>query len=153
LTALFERFDRTLNVLGGAPTAEGAADIDTRVEELATFIEGTRTHLDEIERRAAAFTQLKTRLSELQSRLAPLAAESGGVANLIDELRQMRDRLVNKIRQIEEDEEGDLAERVKRFSETKRDLEDRVAGLTEQFSSSRQSAKISPACSTSSAVR
>jgi chromosome segregation ATPase len=134
LTALFERFDRTLNLLGGAPQAEGAADIDTRVEELATFIEGTQTHLDEIERRAAAFTQLKTRLSELQSRLVPLEAENGGVANLVDELRQMRDRLFSKIRQIEEDDEGGLAERVKRFSETKRDLEDRVAGLTEQFS-------------------
>jgi chromosome segregation ATPase len=134
LTALFERFDRTLNLLGGAPPAEGAADIDTRVEELATFIEGTRTHLDEIERRAATFTQLKTRLGELQSRLAPLEAENGGVANLVDELRQTRDRLFNKIRQIEEDKEGGLAERVKRFSETKRDLEDRVAGLTEQFS-------------------
>lgn len=133
LTALFERFDKTLNLLGGAQQADGAADIDTRVEELGTFIEGTQSHLDEIERRAATFTQLKTRLGELQSRLAPLEAENGGVANLVDDLRQMRDRLFAKIRHIEEDDEGGLAERVKKFSETKRDLEDRVAGLTEQF--------------------
>lgn len=77
---------------------------------------------------------MKTKLSELQSRLAPLEADNGGVANLVDELRQMRDRLFAKIRHIEEDDEGGLAERVKKFSETKRDLEDRVAGLTEQFS-------------------
>lgn len=134
LTALFERFDRALNVLGGTPQTEGAADIDTRVEELGTFIEGAQYHLDEIERRSAAFAQLKTKLSELQSRLAPLEADNGGVANLVDELRQMRDRLFAKIRHIEEDDEGGLAERVKKFSETKRDLEDRVAGLTEQFS-------------------
>ncbi len=50
------------------------------------------------------------------------------------ELRQMRDRLFARIRQIEEDDDGGLAERVKKFSETKRDLEDRVASLTEQFS-------------------
>ncbi len=134
MTALFERFDRALDVLGGASQAEGAADIDTRVEELATFIEGTQAHLDEIERRSAAFSQLKIRLGELQSRLAPLAAENGGVASLVSELRQMRDRLFTRIRQIEEDDDGGLAERVKKFSETKRDLEDRVASLTEQFS-------------------
>jgi hypothetical protein len=39
-----------------------------------------------------------------------------------------------RIRQIEEDNDGGRAERVKRFSETKWELEDRVANLTEQFS-------------------
>jgi chromosome segregation ATPase len=131
MTALFERFDRALDVLGDA---RHAADVDTRVEELATFIEGTQSHLDEIERRAIAFSQLRTKLGQLQSRLAPLEAENGGVASLIDELRQMRDRLFARIRQIEEDDDGGLAERVKKFSETKRELEDRVANLTEQFS-------------------
>ncbi len=134
VVALFDRFDRALDVLGEAPKTDGAVDVDTRVEELATFIEGTQAHLDEIERRAIAFSQLKTKLGELQFRLAPLEAENGGVANLVDELRQMRDRLFARIRQIEEDDDGGLAERVKRFSETKRELEDRVYSLTEQFS-------------------
>jgi ribosomal protein L29 len=49
-------------------------------------------------------------------------------------LRQIRDRLFAKIRQIDEDEDGGLAERVKKFSETKRELEERVSSLTEQFS-------------------
>jgi uncharacterized coiled-coil DUF342 family protein len=53
---------------------------------------------------------------------------------LIEELRQIRDRLFAKIRQIDEDEDGGLAERVKKFSETKRELEERVSSLTEQFS-------------------
>ena len=39
-----------------------------------------------------------------------------------------------KIRQIEDDDDGSLAERVRKFSETKRELEDRVSNLTEQFS-------------------
>ena len=50
--------------------------------------------------------------------------------SVIGELRQIRDRLFNKIKQIEEDEDGGLAERVKKFSETKRELEDRVEDLT-----------------------
>jgi uncharacterized coiled-coil DUF342 family protein len=67
-------------------------------------------------------------------RLHPLQAEEGGVANLVGEVREIRDWLFAKIRQIEEDEDGGLAERVKKFSETKRELEERVSNLTEQFS-------------------
>jgi len=111
---LFDRFDRALDVLGEAPKTDGAVDIDTRVEELTTFIEGTQAHLDEIERRAIAFSQLKTKLGERQSRLAPREAENGGVVSLVDELRQKRDRLFSRMRQIEEDDDGGLAERVKK---------------------------------------
>jgi hypothetical protein len=50
------------------------------------------------------------------------------------DLRDIRDRLLAKIRQIEEDDDGGLAERVAKFSETRRELEERVSSLTEQFS-------------------
>ena len=118
------------------PAATGQAeaqDIDARVAELAAFIEATQSHLDEIERKAVAFAQMKTKLGDLQSRLLPLEAADGGVANLIEELKDIRHRLLARIRQIEEDDDGSLAERVQRFSETKRELEKRVLGLTEQF--------------------
>jgi chromosome segregation ATPase len=134
IEGLFANFDRALDVLGTSSDAGGEADLDARVEELATFIEATQAHLDEIERRAVAFAQLKTKLGELQSRLSPLEAAEGGVVSLIGELREVRDRLFAKIRQIEEDDDGGLAERVKKFNETKRELEERVSSLTEQFS-------------------
>jgi chromosome segregation ATPase len=130
---LFAGFDRALDMVSGAAEEE-EVDIDARVEELATFIEATQAHLDEIERRAVAFAQLKTKLGELQVRLNPLEAGDGGVVSLIGELRQMRDRLVANIRHIENDEDGSLAERVKKFSDTRRELEDRVTSLAEQFS-------------------
>jgi chromosome segregation ATPase len=132
--ALSTHFDRALDALANPATGKGVADVDTRVEELTSFIETTQAQLGEIERRAASFTQLKTKLAELQSRLQPLEAGQGGVVKLVDELRDARDRLFTKIRQIEDDEDGGLAERVKKFSETKRELEDRVTNLTEQFS-------------------
>jgi chromosome segregation ATPase len=134
ITGLFTNFDRALDVLSDTTEEGGEADIDSRVEELATFIEATQAHLDEIERRAVAFAQLKTKLGDLQSRLEPLEAAEGGVVSLIAELREIRDRLFAKIRQIEEDDDGALAERVKKFNETKRELEERVSTLTEQFS-------------------
>lgn len=134
IAALFANFDRALDALAETPTQRGAADIDARVEELATFIGATQAHLDDIERRAAVFAQLKTKLGDLQLRLNQLQADHGGVVNLTDELREIRDRLFARIRQIEEHDDGGLAERVKKFSETKRELEERVSNLTEQFS-------------------
>ncbi len=153
ITALFASFNRALDVLSVETADEGvgaigftpareaslatagpaAQDIDGRVAELAAFIEATQFHLDEIERKAVAFAQMKIKLGDLQSRLLPLEAADGGVANLIGELKDIRHRLIAKIRQIEEDDDGDLAARVQRFTETKRELERRVLGLTEQF--------------------
>ena len=131
---LFANFDRALDMLSDKAKEDDEADIDARVAELATFIETTQAHLGEIERRAVAFTQLKSKLGEVQSRLVPLEADGSGVVHVIGELRELRDRLFMKIRQIEDDDDGSLAERVKKFSETKRELEDRVSNLTEQFS-------------------
>ena len=154
ITALFASFNRALDVLSVETADEGvgaigftpareaspatagpatAQDIDGRVAELAAFIEATQFHLDEIEQKAVAFAQMKTKLGDLQSRLLSLEAADGGVANLIEELKDIRHRLLARIRQIEEHDDGSLAERVQRFSETKRELEKRVVGLTEQF--------------------
>ena len=98
MTGLFTRFDHALDALADPSAADGAADIDARVEELGTFIEATQAHLDEIERRTVAFGQLKTKLGDLQARLKPLEADEGGVVKLIGELREIRDRLFVKIR-------------------------------------------------------
>ncbi len=154
IAGLFGNFNRALDVLSASTEDEGAGaigftsprdaspaatgrtkakDIDARVAELASFIGATQSHLDEIERKAVAFAQMKTQLGGLQSRLLPLEAADGGVANLIEELKDVRHRLIAKIRQIDEDDDGDLAARVQKFSETKRELERRVLGLTEQF--------------------
>jgi hypothetical protein len=76
---------------------------------------------------------LKKRLDDIQSRLLPLESAEGGVVKLADELRELRDDLVVRIRRVEGGEEGDLAARVKIFSEAKTELEDRIAGLADQF--------------------
>ena len=95
----------------------------------------------------------RCRLGDLQSRLAPLEASDGGVADLIAKVAAIRDRLVAKIESIEADENGDLATRVNTFIETKKELESRVATVTEQFSKLATFAAISPVCSTSYRTR
>ena len=54
--------------------------------------------------------------------------------SVIEELKTIRDQLAAKIRRVDEGEDGDLESRVKTFAQTKKELEERVAGLTDQFS-------------------
>jgi chromosome segregation ATPase len=123
-------FDRAL----GLVATSGARDADGRLAELAQFIEAAQARFDEIERSMAALSQLQNKLGDLQSRLAPLESANGGVADLIAQVADIRDRLIAKIERIEADENGDLAARVNTFIEAKQELEKRVSTVTEQFS-------------------
>ena len=128
-------FDRALGLLAAsADGGNGAGDAEARIAELSQFVKVTQARIDEIEDKMAAFGQFKVRFGDLQARLAPLEAEDGGVAGLIAQVGDIRDRLVARIKRIEADEHGDLAERVNTFIEAKQELEKRVSTVTEQFS-------------------
>jgi chromosome segregation ATPase len=133
VAGLFAALDRALSTISVARNENGSPHIEARVDDVSRFIEQTQSQFDEIERRVLAFEQLKTRLSELQTRLVPLESEETGVVRLIEELQQIREELVVKIRRIEGGEAGDLAARVKAFAETKHELEERVSNLADQF--------------------
>lgn len=158
VAGLFSALERALNTLSIARSDHGANDLDARVDDVSRFIEQTQNRFDDIERRVMVFGQLKTSLGELQSRLAPLESEDSGVVRLIGDLQDIRERLIVKIRGIEGGGAGDLAARVKDFAEVKRELEERVSNLSDQFtklSSIRKDIaglfdKLSSAVSTSS---
>ena len=130
---LFVGFGRALDILAIETRGEGEAAVDARVNELTRFILATQAHLDDIDRRLLTFGQLRTKLGDLQTRLAPLDAEDSGIIGLIEEVREVRDMLTAKIRRLEESEDGSLADRVKKFGETRPELEERVSTLTDQF--------------------
>ncbi len=123
-------FDRALDLV----SSSAPGDAEGRLAELSQFAKATQARLDEIERSMATVGQLQVRLGDLQSRLVPLEASDGGVADLIAKVAAIRDLLAAKIESIEADENGDLATRVNRFIETKKELESRVATVTDQFS-------------------
>jgi DNA repair exonuclease SbcCD ATPase subunit len=129
--ALTAKFDRVLDRLG---VEEGTGDAEARVAELSAFIKATQAQFEEIERTMAHFGELRAQLDGLQSRLVPLEAKDGGVADIVAQVKDIRDRLVAKIARIEADDEGDLAARVKTFVEAKQELEKRVSTVTEHFS-------------------
>lgn len=129
---LFGHFDRALDAL--AISDEVAGDGDARVEEVFQFIKATQAQLDDVERKLQVFGQLKTKLGDLQTRVVPLEATDGGIADLIAQVQVIRDRLATQIKQLEDGEGGNLAERVKTLSESRQELEQRVATATEHFS-------------------
>jgi chromosome segregation ATPase len=126
-------FERALGALSNAKDLHGGLDIDGRIADVTQFIGETQKRFDDIERRVVSFTELKARLTDLQTRLAPLESADSGVVRLINDLQDIREKLIDKIRRVEGGEEGDLAARVRVFADTKRELEERVSGLTDQF--------------------
>jgi chromosome segregation ATPase len=153
VASLFSALERTLDTLaivhsgagangtsvngastnGAGTNWSGVAAIDTRVDELSQFVKKTEGQFGDIESRVLVFNELKKRLDDIQSRLLPLESTESGVVRLVDELRELRDDLVVRIRHVEGGEEGDLAARVKTFSEAKTELEDRISSLADQF--------------------
>jgi uncharacterized coiled-coil DUF342 family protein len=133
IAGTFTSFHRALDVLAISKRGDNDGDVDARVEELTTFIAATQAQINDIERRLVTFGQLKSKLYDVQTRLLPLESKDGGVVSVIDDLKEIRDTLIAKIRYMEESEDGDLTERVKKFTETRRELEERVSMLTEQF--------------------
>jgi len=126
-------FERAVGALSNGKDAHGAPDVDARIADVTQFIGQTGSRFDDIENRVTTFSELKARLGDLQTRLAPLESPDSGVVKLIGDLESIREKLVDKIRRIEGGEQGDLAARVKIFADTKRELEERVSSLTDQF--------------------
>jgi chromosome segregation ATPase len=126
-------FERAVGALSNIKDSHGAPDVDARIADVTQFIGQTQDRFDDIENRVTTFADLKARLGELQTRLGPLESPDSGVVRLIADLESIREKLTDKIRRIEGGEEGDLAARVKIFADTKRELEERVSSLTDQF--------------------
>ena len=132
IDALFAAFDRALDQLSIAG-GDDEADSDARVEELSAFIATTQLQVTDIERKLAVFGQLRVKLEDLQSRLGPLEAEDSGMVSVIAAVRDACARLLAKLDRLEQGDDGDLAARIKKLGETKRELEARVIDVTEQF--------------------
>jgi hypothetical protein len=128
--AVSTKLDRSLDRLA-RPEHGDAKD---RVASVSEFISSTQIRFDEIERTMGLVGELRAKLGDLQSRMIPMEASDGGVTDLLAQVKDIRDRLIAKIDNIEADEDGDLATRVKSFIKTKQELEKRVSGVTDNFS-------------------
>lgn len=125
-------FSRVLDQL--ALPGETAGDAASRVAALSAFAQATRGKLGEIERTRGELDDLRGQMAALQSRLGPLEAKDGGIADVAAQVQETCGRLIGKIERLEAGEGGDLAARVKTLTETKQELEQRIATVTGHFS-------------------
>lgn len=132
IDGLSANFERALEMFA-IPAGKGKGGFDARVEDLSKFITRTQDHFTDIEARMVTFAQLRAKLAELQSRIVPLEAVDGGVVNLVQQVQDIHDKLIGQIERLEQGDNGDLAGRVKVFADAKRELEQRVAVVTDQF--------------------
>jgi chromosome segregation ATPase len=136
IDGLATKLEGALDIVPTGRNGGDNADVDSRVDQLSKFIATTQDELEDIEGRMAVFGQLRAKLAELQSRLAPLESGDAGVISLIGQVQDIRDRLAAKIGRLEagDNGSGDLAARVRTFTEAKRELEERVSVVSEHFS-------------------
>jgi DNA repair exonuclease SbcCD ATPase subunit len=130
LERVSSKLDRALERLGRREDG----DAKDPVASVSEFVSATQVRFAEIERTMGLVGELRAKLGELQSRMVPMEASDGGVADLLAQVKDIRDRLIAKIDNIEAGEDGDLATRVKNFIKTKQELEKRVSGVTDNFS-------------------
>jgi chromosome segregation ATPase len=131
---LFVELQSSQDVLEKGIAGLKADDLNDRLQALMQATEGMKTRCDEIERMMATFVRLKGELEALKTRLAPLEDRHSGVASIVNALHDIREQLTSTIERLDHDGDGTLAERAAKFSASKQALDERVAGLVEQFS-------------------
>jgi predicted nucleic acid-binding Zn-ribbon protein len=108
--------------------------LDERLQKIAEFIAGSGSRFEDIERSLHKLMRLKGDFGELQVRLVPLEEKETGVKGVLQSLRDQREKLVADVDRLDKDEGGNLAARVDQLAQAKKELEDQVASMLEQFS-------------------
>ena len=113
---------------------ENGETLERRLQRLSQFVGTMNSRREEVERSMPALLELEEKFDALQRRLAPLEEKETGVVGVLRTLSDARNRLAGTIARLELDEGVSLAERIRRLTETKHELEERVSSVLAQFS-------------------
>jgi hypothetical protein len=130
---LFVELTQSQDVLEKSLAGLKAEDLNDRMQTLMQSTERMKSRCDEIEGMVTTFARLKGELDALKGRLVPLEDKQSGVKSLVAALQDIRDQLTAVIEHLDHDGGATLAERATTFAESRRALDERVAGLLEQF--------------------
>jgi chromosome segregation ATPase len=130
---LFVELMQSQDVLEKSLAGLKADDLNDRMQTLMQSTERMKSRCDEIEGMVTTFARLKGELDALKGRLVPLEDKQSGVKSLVAALQDIRDQLTAVIEHLDHDGGATLAERATTFAESRRALDERVAGLLEQF--------------------
>jgi hypothetical protein len=110
-----------------------ADDLNDRLQALMESTERMKSRCGEIEQMMATFARLKGELEGLKTRLLPLEDGQSGVKSVVAGLHEIRGQLDATIARLDRDGDTTLADRASSLTETRQALDQRVAGLVEQF--------------------
>jgi hypothetical protein len=120
-------------ILAGIEQDQKGDTLDVRIANLSQFTKLTESRFRDLEQSKQLLVQLGEQYAALQGRLLPLKDERSGVKALIHHLDDSCAQLVANIEALERDGDTKLAERVKRISENRRQLSERVSSLAEEL--------------------
>jgi uncharacterized phage infection (PIP) family protein YhgE len=114
--------------------ADGKSLAD-RQNALNDFVVQSRQRLGALQETLATLNAFKTELSKSQADLVPLKAPVFGIEALISDVGTTRDLLVKTLCEIEANGEVTLTSRVDALTKSKREIEDRLARIFDNFNS------------------
>ena len=114
--------------------ADGKSLAD-RQNALNDFVVQSRQRLGALQETLATLNAFKTELSKSQADLVPLRAPVFGIEALISDVGTTRDLLVKTLGEIEANGEVTLTSRVDALTKSKREIEDRLARIFDNFNS------------------
>ncbi|BBZ93744.1 hypothetical protein BRDID11004_53560 [Bradyrhizobium diazoefficiens] len=124
------QLERSLAEIETDPDGKTLAD---RQNALNDFILQSRQRLGALQETLATLNAFKTDLSKSQADLVPLKAPVFGIEALIAEVGTTRDLLAKTVGEIEANGGVPLASRVDALAKSKRDVEDRLARIFDNF--------------------
>ncbi|AND88585.1 MULTISPECIES: hypothetical protein [Bradyrhizobium] len=124
------QLERSLAEIETDPDGKTLAD---RQNALNDFVLQSRQRLGALQETLATLNAFKTDLSKSQADLVPLKAPVFGIEALIAEVGTTRDLLAKTVGEIEANGGVPLASRVDALAKSKRDVEDRLARIFDNF--------------------
>jgi chromosome segregation ATPase len=108
--------------------------LDARIGSLSQFTKLTESRFRDLEQSSKLLTDLGQEFEALQGRLAPLQADRSGIKAVIHQLIDLEAQLGASIGTLERDGDISLTERIKRITESRQALSQRVSTLAEELS-------------------
>ncbi len=135
---LFVEYEATQHdierTLSGIEQDQKGDSLDARIGSLSQFTKLTESRFRDLEQSRQMLLDLGQEFETLQARLVPLKDDRGGIKALIHQLNDMEAQLAANIQALERDGDISLPERIKRITENRRELSQRLSNLTEELS-------------------
>jgi len=135
---LFDEYEATQHdierTLSGIEQDQKGDSLDARIGSLSQFTKLTESRFRELEQSSQMLVDLGQQFEALQARLVPLKHDRGGIKALVHQLNDMEAQLAANIGALERDGDISLAERIKRITENRQELSQRVSNLAEELS-------------------